>query len=750
MRPMLRVLIALLAVVPAAVPAPATGAETPAEGILFPSDRLTVNDARQATGRRLNLPLPDCDVYVSMCHEIRLLNGLDGFDLDPTIAVQLRSAPGENLEEEFDDDTLFVQAVGDGGGRVGLNRFVYDPKTKVLFGRPRDQLRDATTYRVVYEPAGCTASTTFTTLSATSVLAQMRAQLDDGSAYTAAGIAGAEAGLSFVIEGERRVYPPLARIARRNQTQAGQEPTAEEQVLNTAIAGVGAYGFGFFRSPQWLDDDRTIPHTPTRTGEPKVRRAENVGVTLVLPAGPKPEGGWPVAIFGPGITRSKYDVFLGADLNGIGALPLTGDLASRGIATMALDPVGHSFGPLSKTVVQTPAGTDVFTAFGRGFDQNGDGVITDQEGVSAPTQPHPKASIALRDGLRQTAADVMALVRAVERGVDVDGDGSVDLRKQGVSMYAQSLGGIYGTMVAGTDQKVGVAALNVPGGPIVDIARLAPGFRELVANSLRDRQPGLLNGGINQFTESLPLYLDPPVTEPADGAISIQQAFARTNWLNRPGSPESFAPRIRLHPLPDAGRKRVLYQFAHGDETVPNPTSATIMRAGNLADVTSFYRNDRTITRGFNPHGFLLDPRIQGRNQAQLEVLAFIASDGEQIVDPDGPGPTWEVPIADTKELEQRNFSMDKYSDAAGAPPGQPEGREPLLGVSAITRCRGGAAGGGGGGGVDGDTDPPRAVPAGGGGAPTLPATGGGALAVGPILVAVGLAIGARRRGGST
>ena len=732
-----RVLLAVVCVLPALIVAPAAGAQAPDAGILFPSDALTVADARQVTGRRLNLPLPDCDVYVTMCQELRLLNQLDGFDLDPTIAVQLSTAPGDDIEEQFDVDTLAVQPAG-GGKRIGLNRFVYDPDTKILFGHPREQLREAMTYRIMFEPAGCTAASTFTTLSATAVLAQMRDQLDDGSAYAAAGLPPNKRSVSFVVEGERRVYPPIARIARRNQTEAGTEPTAEEEVLNTAIVGVGSYGFGFFRSPQWLDADRTIPHTPTRTGEPRVTGAENVGVTLVLPAGPKPDGGWPVAIFGPGITRSKYDVFLGADLNAVGALPLTGDLASRGIASMALDPAGHSFGPKSKTVVQTLAGTDVFTAFGRGFDQNGDGEITDQEGISAPTQPHPKAGVALRDGLRQTAADVMALVRAIERGVDVDGDGSVDLRKTGVSMYAQSLGGIYGTMVAGTDPKVEVAALNVPGGPIVDIARLSPVFRELVANSLRDRQPGLLNGGVDQFTESLPLYLEPPVTEPAEGAVDIQQAFARTNWLNRPGSPESFAPRIRKQPLPGASPKKILYQFAYGDETVPNPTSATIMRAGDLADVTSFYRNDRTATRDTNPHGFLLDPRIQGRNQGQAQVLQFLDSDGEEILDPDGPAPTWEVPIADPNELETLNYSEESYSDPKDAPRGQPEGDEPLLAADAAGRC------------VD-DADEDQDGPGGDVGAddddrPTLPATGGGALALGAALLALGGALGYRRR----
>ena len=50
---------------------------------LFPSDSLTVKDGRQLTGERLALPLPDCSARPSDCDDTRLLNELDGFDLDP-------------------------------------------------------------------------------------------------------------------------------------------------------------------------------------------------------------------------------------------------------------------------------------------------------------------------------------------------------------------------------------------------------------------------------------------------------------------------------------------------------------------------------------------------------------------------------------------------------------------------------------------------------------------------------------------
>ena len=407
------------------------------------------------------------------------------------------------------------------------------------------------------------------------------------------------------------------------------------------------YAFGSFLAPSWLDADRTIPGRPTKGSGPTVRGREEVGFVLILPQGTAPAGGWPVAIFGPGVTRSKYDLFLASD-----------ELLRKGIATIAIDPVGHAYGPRSTAGVDlaVPPSSVTFSGFWRGIDQDGDGVIGPREGLSAPGAPNPKASIALRDGLRQTALDNMALARAIARGVDVDGNGTTDLRTTGIGYYAQSLGGIYGTMVMATDPTLGVGALSVPGGPILDIARLSPGFRPEVARELGNRRPSLLNGGDAGFTESQPLYDMPPETNPAAGAVAIQNVGGRTNWLDRSGSPEAFAPLLRIRPAEGMGAKKVMYQFAFGDATVPNPSSATIMRAGGLRDVTTYYRNDLAATRIEDPHGFLLDPRIQGRQQGQLQIAEFVASGGTSIIDPDGAAPVFEVPITNPATLERCNF----------------------------------------------------------------------------------------------
>lgn len=646
--------LALLLVV-ALAPAGAQGT-APDGTVIFPTDALTVADPSQATGRRMNLPQPNCTTHVSRCNEVALINELDGFDLIPRVVVQLDAAPSGALEEIFTPDVLGVRPAG-GGDVVGLIRLVFDPATMRLHGEPADQLAEATAHEVVYKGA----VTPFTTMAATAGLVQMRQQLDSGAAYDAAGIAADDRGLSFTQGETRTVFPAnqVATITRYNETVPGGE-LASEVVLNTAVAGAATYAFGSFLSPSWLSPDRSIAAAPTGGAGPAVTGLEQVGVTLILPSGTPPEGGWPVAIFGPGITRSKYDLFLAADEN-----------AAAGLATMSFDPVGHAYGAGSEVGVQLTSSPDEvrFSGFGRGIDLNNDGAVTNQEGVQSLLAPHPKSTVGLRDGLRQTAADLGALVRAIQRGADVDGDGTADLSTTAIAVYAQSLGGIYSTMATGADPEIEVAVLNVPGGAILDIARVSPAFRNVVGDLVRDRVPGLLNGGIDGFSEELPLIGEPAVDAPGPGAMALQELLYEANWIARPGSPEAFAPLIRSEPFPSTdGAQQVLFQYAHGDQTVTNPSSFRLARAFGDDTRVALYRNDLTLTQGTNPHGFLLDPTVQGRNQAQMQVVDFITSRGATLSDPDGPLPTWETPIADRTILQPRNFPDDVYAAPTDAP----------------------------------------------------------------------------------
>lgn len=139
---------------------------------LFPSDRLTVRDLRQATGKRVNLAVRNCSARPNDCDELRLLNRLDGFDLDPRMIGLGRTIDLKKVTAR----TAYVQRVA-GGPRIGLDRLVFSPRRHALYGHPSVQLREATRYRLVVGSAltGTAARTTFTTLSATIALRRMRA-----------------------------------------------------------------------------------------------------------------------------------------------------------------------------------------------------------------------------------------------------------------------------------------------------------------------------------------------------------------------------------------------------------------------------------------------------------------------------------------------------------------------------------------------------------------------------------------------
>ena len=139
------------------------------------------------------------------------------------------------------------------------------------------------------------------------------------------------------------------------------------------------------------------------------------------------------------------------------------------------------------------------------------------------------------------------------------------------------------------------------------------------------------------------------MTTPAAGALPIQQFLAEGTWINRSGSPETFAPLLPAN--------RTLVQSAFGDRTVPNPTASTLIRAGNLQSRTSLYRNDKTPNFAANPHGFLLNPSFSmGFINGQTQMSTFLASGGTTVIDPDGPLPVWEVPVTDPSVLMRLNF----------------------------------------------------------------------------------------------
>jgi hypothetical protein len=243
----------------------------------------------------------------------------------------------------------------------------------------------------------------------------------------------------------------------------------------------------------------------------------------------------------------------------------------------------------------------------------------------------------------------MQLVKVLKGGVDVDGNGTDDLSTSRIYYAGQSFGGIYGAQLLGLEPDIRAGVPNVAGGPIIEIARLSPSFRGLVGFALLTRTPSLYNATPNppffsSFHENIPLRNLPPVTASADEA-AIQVQIDRTEWAQQAGNPAAYAPHITAP---------VIFQFARGDKTVPNPTTSAILRACGCADRATLYRNDLVYQAnpavGTNPHTFLtnvLNPAASSfALAAQQQIATFFASDGATTIDPDGAGLIFETPTS--------------------------------------------------------------------------------------------------------
>jgi hypothetical protein len=151
-----------------------------------------------------------------------------------------------------------------------------------------------------------------------------------------------------------------------------------------------------------------------------------------------------------------------------------------------------------------------------------------------------------------------------------------------------------------------------------------------------------------------------PVINSVAGATAIQETVENTKWVGRSGDPVAYAPHIRKAPLPGMAAKPVIYQFAKGDQSAPNPNGTAILRAGDLTDRATFYRHDLAIneiqTLPKNPHTFMTSINIVAFRPislaAQEQIAVFLATDGiltidpDDVLDPPGPAPGWfEVPI---------------------------------------------------------------------------------------------------------
>ncbi|HEX3154836.1 MAG TPA: hypothetical protein VHV32_09435, partial [Candidatus Angelobacter sp.] len=604
----------------------------------FPSDRFTAFDSQQLTGLRVNVPLPNCATNPSDCADLTLVNQLDGFNLQPRLSIPFDGAIDPST---VNSNTVFllqlpgrglVEADGDIANPhvIGINQIVWDPASLTLFAESNDHLDEDSNYLLivttgVHDAAGnpiaagsafaqfihgdggvdgknadrllkryqaalkhsldndvlknigissgnVAAASIFTTESATATLRSIREQIKSA----------APPAVSFNLgtAGEKTVFPLNTVTGLTWNVQALTVGPLIPTSLNATLGAlqvfpgsIGTLAFGKFSGTHWQNANVFIPQVPTTQSVP-AQGTEDIYFNLFIPSTPRPTNGWPVAIFGHGFTDSKQGA----------PFAVASVLAHNGIASIAINVVGHGFGPNSTLTVQQGTTSTTFLEGGRGVDQDGNGQITSAEGSSTFVLS-PQGTIGSRDALQQTVANLMELVRAIQGGIDADGDSLPDLDANRIYYAGQSFGGIYGTIFMGIEPDVRAGVPNVPGGPIIDIVRLSPSFQLLLTQALAVRTPVLLNAGPPLFfNDNSPLRNLPPVINNVPGAIAIQTVEDTSRWLGQQGDPVAWAPFIRKNPLPGDLAKSVIVQFARGDMTVPNPTATALIRSGDLTD----------------------------------------------------------------------------------------------------------------------------------------------------------------------
>jgi dienelactone hydrolase len=674
----------------------------------FPSNRFTEFDPRNLTGRHVNLPSPDCSTHPNDCEDIAVINTLDGFNLQPRIVIPF---DGPIDVATVTSETVVLLKLDDRLGNaeptprfIRTNQIVWDVATNTLYAESDEMLAQHARYALfvrggVRDVAGnlvgpsdgfrrfrqtltfwqsddwrispygleliqaltaahqadlhddIIVASVFTTQSITAPLERIRHQLDVS--------VPADADLQLGFDGSRTVFPliTIGGITATNQTRTdGSLPSVVAvpvSFLQLVPGSIGHVAFGKYVSPNYLTSEVIIPAVGTRVGSPSIQSWADVYFNLYIPSGMPPAAGWPVAIFGHGRNGDKNF-----------SMRVAATMASRGIATISVNAVGHGFGTLSTLTVTRTDGTGVtFPGGGRGFDQNGDGAIGASEGWTAASTHR---IVGERDGNRQTVVDLMQLARVIQRGIDVDGDRLLDLDGSQIFYFGFSMGGIQAASLLAVDPTIAAGVLNSPGaGGDLTIAALSPlpVGRPTLGALLAARVPSLLNapgltsfGGVAvappYFNENLPLRDQAAVINAVDGATDIQRLLDNTEWVRQAVDPAAFAVHLRNRPLRGVSEKPVIIQFAKGDQNIPNPLATAILRAGRLDDRAVLFRNDLAFAENSampkNPHRFMVNVDIPAAKAfalaAQRQIADFFASGGTLIVQPE-PFHLFEMPI---------------------------------------------------------------------------------------------------------
>ncbi|RKG51223.1 hypothetical protein D7X30_36105 [Corallococcus sp. AB011P] len=389
---------------------------------------------------------------------------------------------------------------------------------------------------------------------------------------------------------------------------------------------------------------------PFGTLNPGAKRDTRYPFMLFMPTGTMPEGGWPVAVFGHGLTSNRTAV-----------LGVANSLNAAGYAVAAMDAVYHGertscVGAAAVLPTPNPAGDSAACAnpaaqrcednaaspsYGRCVART-DAARADcspgalPAGVPAdvycsnlvsPSQGQCMADnkceggdflrnaqgipsisgwnflnlgnlFTTRDNFRHHVVDFSQFLRVLASQELSDAVGGLNAAQ--VDYVGQSLGGIMGTMSTAVSPRVRRSVLNVAGGNLAGVLLTAPAFEtQRTAFLLQLSQAGI-KPGMRQFDTFISLVNT--ILDPADArnyAYLLENNVAAST---------------------NAAEHRAFIQYIEGDTVIPNANTVALINAANRKDAP------RTVASYMFPvsespagHSFL----VYSAN-AQNQAVAFL------------------------------------------------------------------------------------------------------------------------------
>jgi dienelactone hydrolase len=373
-----------------------------------------------------------------------------------------------------------------------------------------------------------------------------------------------------------------------------------------------------------------------------------LNVLAFRPATAQPAGGYPVVIFGHGITRAKTDLFA-----------LASQLAAAGMASVAIDwPLhGDPAGPFGGRAVQIyPTGSACQTP--------GDTGLPDPTVSAACFAPILTANLpGTRDNLRQGAIDILRLIAVLKANcaaTSASGGATCNglvVDSTRIGYLGMSIGSLIGELPLGTTTDIKAAVLNVPATSLLTILEntdtleiKCPLIDALINNGTLTGKVWQQPNGTFNTTDATCVTPDPHQPLSIVNDPGYKQFATAARWVLDPAESVNFLDRIAAKLA--GGSMSLLLQEVRDDQVLPNeatsilgqflgftapaeattPTSATFTPSAGLSAKAAWLIYSPAATAVYAHSSILKPPPSSGvpgslgTGQMQTDAVTYLAT----------------------------------------------------------------------------------------------------------------------------